>query len=352
MLTPVAAQDALLYFHDDFEDGNPHDGVPVRWQRGVWHAAADYIEGGRYVIEDNVSGGSHLTPEFQQFSDFSVRTQASLTKVGDENAWLIMLARSPSVDSYYGGINRSGEVFLGETFADGSPGVVHVREAMPFGPLTGDVLLQFDVMGDEMMLRAWTPNDAIPSVPQISFRSTRLRSGTVTLGVGSSGIEPVSASYEWYEVAQILPGDTNFDRSLSHIDIDLLSAAIRDGMDTKRFDMNGDSMINPEDHVAWVHDVRETWYGDADLDGEFNSSDMVQVFSAGKYETKENAGWSEGDWDGSGVFDSDDMVTAFVDGGYERVASQIRSAVPELAGNLLLLMGLLSLATHFRRTES
>ena len=148
------------------------------------------------------------------------------------------------------------------------------------------------------------------------------------------------------------PGDTNFDRSLSHIDIDLLSAAIRDGVNTKRFDMNGDSMLDLGDHVAWVHDVRESWYGDANLDGEFNSSDMVQVFSVGEYETEENAGWSEGDWNGDGLFDSNDMVTAFVDGGYERGSRRIRSAVPEPAGNVLLLMGLLGMATHVWRTES
>lgn len=57
--------------------------------------------------------------------------------------------------------------------------------------------------------------------------------------------------------------------------------------------------------------------GDANLDGHFNSSDLVAVFQAGKYETMQPATWAEGDWNGDGVFDSGDLVAAFQDGCYE-----------------------------------
>ena len=57
------------------------------------------------------------------------------------------------------------------------------------------------------------------------------------------------------------------------------------------FDLNGDSIIDQEDHRVWVKDLEHTWFGDADLNGEFNSKDFVQVFQAGKYET---AGWTLG----------------------------------------------------------
>ena len=40
------------------------------------------------------------------------------------------------------------------------------------------------------------------------------------------------------------------------------------------FDLNSDSYIDLEDHRIWVKDIKHTWYGDADLDGEFNSSDL------------------------------------------------------------------------------
>lgn len=103
--------------------------------------------------------------------------------------------------------------------------------------------------------------------------------------------------------------------------------------------MNGDSSVNLEDHRVWVRDLTHTWYGDADLNGEFNSNDFVQAFQAGKYETGAEAGWSEGDWNGDGIFDSSDFITAFQDGGYEQ-GPRTDAVVPEPGGVVLLLIGL------------
>ena len=53
--------------------------------------------------------------------------------------------------------------------------------------------------------------------------------------------------------------------------------------------------------------------GDSNNDGIFDSSDLVRVFQAGKYEdaTGQRASFDEGDWNGDGVFDSSDLVAAF-----------------------------------------
>lgn len=75
--------------------------------------------------------------------------------------------------------------------------------------------------------------------------------------------------------------------------------------------------------------------GDANLDGQFDSGDMVQVFTTGKY--GHPAVWMEGDWSQDGVFDSGDMVAAFTAGGYQRPLA----AVPEPSAAILLLLGLL-----------
>jgi hypothetical protein len=61
--------------------------------------------------------------------------------------------------------------------------------------------------------------------------------------------------------------------------------------------------------------------GDADLDGVFDSADLMQVFQAGKYETLEAADWSTGDWNFDGVFDSQDLVTALQQGNYASAAA-------------------------------
>ena len=62
--------------------------------------------------------------------------------------------------------------------------------------------------------------------------------------------------------------------------------------------------------------------GDANLDGVFNSADLVAVFIAGQYEDGRdgNSHWEEGDWNCDGEFDSRDLVAAFQAGGYTAAA--------------------------------
>jgi hypothetical protein len=62
-----------------------------------------------------------------------------------------------------------------------------------------------------------------------------------------------------------------------------------------------------------------TTYGDANLDGLFNSSDLVQILAAGEYvdEIFGNSGWADGDFGGDGEFDTDDLVLALQTGAYE-----------------------------------
>ncbi|MEZ6117002.1 MAG: hypothetical protein R3C28_10580 [Pirellulaceae bacterium] len=55
---------------------------------------------------------------------------------------------------------------------------------------------------------------------------------------------------------------------------------------------------------------------DANLDRIFDSSDLVDVFAAGVYETNDLAGWQDGDWNDDGVFDSSDLVAALQIGEY------------------------------------
>ncbi len=97
-----------------------------------------------------------------------------------------------------------------------------------------------------------------------------------------------------------------------------------------------DGSLTGDARVAYVHDELGTWMGDSNVDGEFNSGDLVVVFGAGKYETGEAATWETGDWDGDMLFDSGDLVAAFADGGYEAGIRPAPAAVPEPTGILLL----------------
>ena len=118
--------------------------------------------------------------------------------------------------------------------------------------------------------------------------------------------------------------------------------------DLATFDENGDQVVDSADRLIWVKDHANSWLGDSNLDQEFNSGDLVAVFTAGKYELDEMAGWAEGDWDGDMRFGSGDLVAAFTDGGYE--LGPPAAAVPEPSAVVLGLLGLLSVMGIRRRS--
>ncbi|MEX1365841.1 MAG: hypothetical protein AB1Z98_22120 [Nannocystaceae bacterium] len=83
-------------------------------------------------------------------------------------------------------------------------------------------------------------------------------------------------------------------------------------------DLDADGLWSDADRDFLVHQVLQIPYGDADQDGDFDSSDLQEVFSAGLYETNQLAQWDQGDWDGDGLFTSGDLVLALADGCYEQ----------------------------------
>ena len=82
--------------------------------------------------------------------------------------------------------------------------------------------------------------------------------------------------------------------------------------------------------TLWLDNVhfRSGVAGDSNLDGRFDSSDLVQVFQVGEYEDGVllNSNWSDGDWTGDGEFDTTDLVFAFQAGTYVSAASQETSS--------------------------
>ena len=156
-----------------------------------------------------------------------------------------------------------------------------------------------------------------------------------------AGISLLNATIDYALGVSSLPGDFNGNGELDIDDINQLGLQAASRENNPIFDLNADTFVNQTDVTIWVKDLKNTWIGDANLDGEFNSGDFVEVFTAGKYEADVEAVWGEGDWNSDARFNSGDFVVAFTDGGYERGPAAIAAAsVPEPSGFVMLVLAL------------
>lgn len=116
----------------------------------------------------------------------------------------------------------------------------------------------------------------------------------------------------------VASGDLNLDTFIDSVDIDTIYAAIAASSTDSLYDLDGNGVVDQSDVDYLVHVILWTTYGDANLDGVFDSSDLVQVFQADEYEDSmaDNSTWAEGDFDGDQDFESSDLVFAMADGGY------------------------------------
>jgi hypothetical protein len=136
----------------------------------------------------------------------------------------------------------------------------------------------------------------------------------------------------------ILPGDFNKDGQLGSEDIDELTIKIFVGDDNWTYDLDGNGLVDLDDRTVWIKQLKRTIAGDSNLDGTFNSADLVLVFQAGKFEDQVdfNATWADGDWNGDLEFSTQDIVAAFQEGGYVAQAAWA-PVVPEPSGLSLAL---------------
>ncbi|MCA9213170.1 MAG: lamin tail domain-containing protein [Planctomycetales bacterium] len=124
-------------------------------------------------------------------------------------------------------------------------------------------------------------------------------------------------------VGASIPGDLNGDLVVDVQDIDLMCSVVRSNNGIPRFDLNGDGVVSDLDMFFLVEDILGTSVGDVNLDGIFNSTDLVLIFRVGEYEDgiAGNSGWADGDWNCDGDFSSRDLVTAFQRGKYSQAAT-------------------------------
>jgi len=157
----------------------------------------------------------------------------------------------------------------------------------------------------------------------------------------------------------IQPGfgsDFNRNFRLDSGDLDLLTLRVDLGSTDILYDLDSNGVVDFEDLQIAVHDLHNTYFGDANDDGQFTSEDLIQVFVAGLYENSEvnDAVWSTGDWNGDREFSSSDIVFAFQDAGYEQGPRPVVAAamsVPEPSTALLTVIALACVVFTRRRQK-
>jgi hypothetical protein len=154
-------------------------------------------------------------------------------------------------------------------------------------------------------------------------------------------------------------GDFNNDYILDQTDIHALTDAVHGFLgplpnESRGFDLDFDGALTPADRQVWVNRVKRTYFGDSNLDGEFNPADLIAVFQAGEYLDNKagNSTWATGDWNGDGDFTHSDFVTAFVDGGYGRGPRVAAAPVPEPASIRFLLAAMLALVVTRKKSPT
>lgn len=149
------------------------------------------------------------------------------------------------------------------------------------------------------------------------------------------------------------PSDFDADGQLGLGDMNLLLEEVNRGTNDATYDINKDGTVDANDITMFASspDKLNTFIGDANLDGEFNSSDLVAGLAAGQYEDaiEDNSRWESGDWNGDLEFTSGDLVAGLADGGYEAGPRAAAMAIPEPSTVALLLLGSLTLLRAGRR---
>ncbi len=106
--------------------------------------------------------------------------------------------------------------------------------------------------------------------------------------------------------------DLNGDGMVDCADLDLLSAAIRQGSADAFYDLDLDGLVTSSDRTAWLAGAGRQLLpggaaflpGDANLDGFVDTSDF-NLWNANKFTVE--GSWCRGDFDGNGVVDTSDF---------------------------------------------
>jgi hypothetical protein len=171
-----------IVFVDDFEDGSATDGAPVTWSSVSGFAGSYEVIDGDYVLtrptsyEEMYSGVDQYT-----LADTSIRTQARL--IGSGAWWFGLGARNNrGVGTYVVLWRNNGRLEMWRFGASAYVGSMLASAYVGIDPRAQDVLLRFDVIGNELSAWAWREGDPMPAEPQVTAVHSEFAAGGVGVG--------------------------------------------------------------------------------------------------------------------------------------------------------------------------
>lgn len=273
---------------------NPYVALPGINELNVDNEKFEFIEFKNLSNEAIDLTGVKLMERFGQGVSFEFGTQ--LVQPG---SYLIVPSDKAAFQSRYG---QAIDLAMGSgQFTNGFAGQLNNG---------GDTIRVVDSLGAEIQTLL------IDDTPSWPFRADGKGS---SLELIEDGADPGFAS-NWRSSDELggTPGrNHSVPREMGiHRLVNSVCAAIhRDPFDA-RFDLNGDRRVTRDDLDLLVHDVLSVSAGDANLDGVFDSDDLIRLLASGTYEDdlSGNSQWTNGDWNCDGELDSHDLIMAFQQG--------------------------------------
>jgi hypothetical protein len=343
-------------FTDTFQDGSHEDDSPVTWSR----YAAPLDLGDVTVIDGDLvivppASGPLPYPSVPNYWETDVVVENQLYHDVNVVAQVRALNDEPSVvgisvlDTFYNDLSNGENLVFALALIDNSRYLtlhyfkgetafrLAIQEPTMISHRDEDLNFRLVVSGDKVRATAW-PSGSVEPAPQLAGVLPELfdnLAGRVALIAGGQSAE-APVAFRAVTVIPGLPGDFDGNDVLGAPDIDELTRQSASGANLAAFDLNSDALVNDGDINVWVKDLFHSWIGDADVNGEFNSSDLVAVLASGTYEVDIPAVWSTGDFSGDGRSNSTDLVAALADGGYELGPRAAVASVPEPSSAILL----------------
>ncbi len=179
---------------------------------------------------------------------------------------------------------------------------------------SGESLTLWDALGNVVFDFAYGDADPWPTQADGAGATLELTAPTATPAT------QLNSWFRWRDSLELggspgTAGTGTSEQAISETSVNRTCHAV--GGTELPFDLTGDGSVTLDD-LQLLLTLASSTFGDANVDGQFNTRDLVLVFQQGEYEdaVAGNSSWSSGDWNCDGDFDTSDLVVALQTGQY------------------------------------